>query len=138
MICDTSGLFSALVSDQPMHEESLAALNRAPLRVLSPLALYELDHLTSRRHGSGASRRLLAELIEPDYELAGLDQQDLRLALEVMSTYADLNVGLVDASLVVLAKRYNTDEILTLDQRHFRAMRSLSGRPFKLLPLDAD
>jgi hypothetical protein len=30
-----------------------------------------------------------------------------------------------------------TDEILTLDERHFRAMVGLSGRPFRLLPADA-
>lgn len=34
-----------------------------------------------------------------------------------------VDVGLADASLVVLAERYGVAEVLTLDERHFRAMR---------------
>ena len=55
-----------------------------------------------------------------------------------MSTYADLDIGLVDASLIAHSRDQATDVILTLDQRHFRAVRSLSGRPFRLLPFDIE
>jgi len=37
-----------------------------------------------------------------------------------------------------MAKRYKTHDILTLDQRHFRVVRSLSGRPFRLFPFDTE
>ena len=47
------------------------------------------------------------------------------------------NIGLADASIVVLANRYDTDRVLTLDERHFRALRTLDGKPFTLLPADA-
>jgi predicted nucleic acid-binding protein len=39
--------------------------------------------------------------------------------------------------LVVLAERHSTADILTLDQRHFRALIGPRGRPFRLLPADA-
>jgi len=46
------------------------------------------------------------------------------------------DVGLADASNVVLATRYGTRDILTLDGRHFRAIYGPKGRPFRLLPAD--
>ncbi len=138
MICDTSGLLSALVAGQPHHELSLAAINSAHALVIPPLTLCEIDYLATTRHGGGTSTRILTELAEPEYEIASFTTADLTAAIDVMRTYEDLNIGLTDASLVVLAKRYKTNEILTLDQRNFRTVRSLTGRHFRLLPFDMD
>ncbi len=106
--------------------------------VISPLVLTELDYLVGRRHGQDAAIAVMRELSSGEYNIADFGASDLSLATEVMTTYADLRLGLVDASLVVLAKRFKTTEILTLDQRHFRVVRSLSGRHFRLLPFDID
>jgi predicted nucleic acid-binding protein len=53
-----------------------------------------------------------------------------------MRRYADLRVGLADASIVVLADKHSTADVLTFDHRHFRVMRGTGGRPFRLLPDD--
>jgi predicted nucleic acid-binding protein len=53
-----------------------------------------------------------------------------------MRLYSDLQVGLADASIVVLAERHGSADVLTFDRRHFRAMRGPGGRPFRLLPDD--
>lgn len=53
-----------------------------------------------------------------------------------MERYADLDVGLTDAANVVLAERHGTLDLLTLDERHFRVLRSPQDRPFRLLPTD--
>lgn len=37
----------------------------------------------------------------------------------------------------MLADRYDTDAIGTLDERHFRVVRSLSGHPLRILTADA-
>ena len=37
----------------------------------------------------------------------------------------------------VLAERHETHDVLTLDERHLRALRVPGGRPFRLLPSDA-
>ena len=50
---------------------------------------------------------------------------------------ADLGLGLADASIVVLAGRHQTVDVLTLDERHFRAISGPHDRPFRLLPADA-
>jgi hypothetical protein len=42
--------------------------------------------------------------------------------------------GDADASIVVLSRRYETLDVLTLDERHFRTLRGATGRPFRILP----
>ena len=52
----------------------------------------------------------------------------------MIERYRDQAIGVADASIVVLADRYRTREVLTLDHRHFGVLRPLSGGRFKLLP----
>jgi predicted nucleic acid-binding protein len=63
------------------------------------------------------------------------DISDLRRAAEVVRRYRDQEIGLIDASLAVLARRYQTDRVLTLDHRHFGVVRTLENAPFELLPV---
>ena len=79
---------------------------------------------------------LLGELCSGAYELAPCGVDDLSRARTVVERYRDLPLGLTDASLIVLADRDGTGTIGTLDERHFRVVRSLSGRPFRILPAD--
>ena len=137
MIADTSALLAAFVPDQRMHEACARAVASTRPLVLSPLVLAELDYLTAQLAGVDAELTLLGELSSGAYELASFGVDDLIRARAVVERYRDLPLGLADASLVVLADRYETDTILTLDERHFRVVRSLSGNPFRLLPADA-
>ena len=138
MIVDTSLLLAAFVPDQRMHAECAQVLRTVRPLVLSPLVLAELDYLTARIAGVDAQLTLLAELSSGAYELAFFGLDDLARARTVVERYRDLPLGLTDASLVVLADRYDTDTVGTLDERHFRVVRSLSGRPLRILPADAD
>jgi hypothetical protein len=51
--------------------------------------------------------------------------------------YFDLDIGLADASIVVLAERFGVREVLTLDERHFLALRIERRKRFKILPIDS-
>jgi len=51
----------------------------------------------------------------------------------VVATYGDQEIGVTDASLVVLASRHQTRTILTLDRRHFSVVRPLDGGHFNLI-----
>ncbi len=74
---------------------------------------------------------LLAALLAP------FDADDVSRATDVLDRYADLGLGFADASIVVLAGRHQTVDLLTLDERHFRAISGPHDRPFRLLPADA-
>ncbi|MFI5714029.1 hypothetical protein [Kribbella sp. NPDC051620] len=48
--------------------------------------------------------------------------------------YADLPLGLVDASVIALAEQLELQEIATLDRRHFSVVRPNHVDSFALLP----
>jgi hypothetical protein len=106
------------------------------LLILSPVVLAELDYLVSRKLGTEAELTLLNDVAVGAYTLAAFDTADVAVARGIAKRYRDLSVGIADASVVVLARRHGTEDVLTLDDRHFRAMTSTRGRPFRLLPAD--
>ncbi len=138
IIIDTSGLLAAIDAGQRQHNAARRALETAaPPWVLSPFVLAELDYLLATRVGQPAERALLAEVGRGVYRLEALDADDIAAAERVIARHADLQLGVADASIVVLATRYGVRDLLTLDERHFRAVRGPNGRPFRLLPADA-
>ena len=139
IILDTSGILAALDGSEARHEAAAAALLASGHpRLLSPFVLAELDCLLRKRVGSGEARALLREVAQGAYQLEPFDRNDTVAAGAVIDRYPDLELGLADASLVVLADRHQALDILTLDERHFRVLRGPGGRPFRLLPSDAD
>lgn len=138
ILLDSSGLFAALVDTEVHYESARAPSSRASRPfVLSPFVLGEVDYLLTSSAGVDPELALLEDVAAGAYELASFDGDDVAAGRELIERYRDLGVGLADASIVVLAGRYGTDLVLTLDERHFRALRAPSGRPFTLLPADA-
>ncbi len=138
LICDTSGLLARYDPDDAAHDAARGVLDEfQPPFVLSPLVLAELDHLLRKRHSAGDARTVLGDLVGPGFDHPHLDGAALRACLDIDKRYADLNLGLADASLVVLASHYRTVDLLTLDHRHFRAVQPAQGGAFRLLPLAA-
>ena len=138
IILDTSGLLAALDASERHHAAAAGALRAAgPAKLLSPFVLAELDYLLATRVDRRVARAFLDEVAQGAYQLQAFDAVDVRAAATVLERYADLDLGLADASLVVLAARHGTSDILTLDERHFRAVKDERGRPFRLLPADA-
>ncbi len=59
-------------------------------------------------------------------------------AVSIAERHADNGLWLADASLVALAQRFDTIDIATLDERHFRAVQPpAAGTAFRLLPVDS-
>jgi hypothetical protein len=102
------------------------------------VVLTEVDYLAGRLLGQAAASKIMRTLSGPEYRILPYTSSTLDAASQVMATYTDLNIGVVDASLVAHAKHEGTHDILTLDQRHFRVLRSLDGRPFRLHPFDTE
>lgn len=137
IVLDTSGLLAAIDSSQRFHDAAKEVLGGAvdPL-ILSPFVLAELDYLLATRVGREAELALLEEVARETYRLASFSIGDVAEARRIIVQYADLRIDLADASNVVLANRHDTLDVLTLDERHFRAFRGSGGHPFRLLPAD--
>jgi predicted nucleic acid-binding protein len=87
----------------------------------SPDAAHNEDQLVD------AAREFFDEVARDAFELVDIDSGDVAAAGGIIDRYRDLQLGLTDASLVVIAARYQTTRLLTLDERHFRAMAPLWG-----------
>ncbi len=70
-------------------------------------------------------RKVIAEILDPKttYELEPVLPADLVRALEIDAKFADLGLGLVDATVATVAERRRQYRILTTDRRHFSVMR---------------
>lgn len=142
VVADTSAVFAAFDAAQPEHRDAAAVMEREVLAI-SPMVLTELDHLV---HGGiswpaamQVMEALTARTTNGQYKLAELRPADLIAAHDVRAKYEGLRLDLADAVGVVLADRFRTDRIFTLDQRDFRAITPLTAgfSVFRLLPADA-
>src|SRR5712692_662424 len=135
LVCDTSGLIAFFDASDARHDDVSATVADEPGPfVVSPYVLAEVDYLLATRRGVQEELIVLEELSGGAWDLAACDATDVRRAHDIIDSYRDQNIGLADASLVVLAARYRTDRLLTLDHRHFRVLRTLAGKPFAVLP----
>ena len=138
IVLDTGGLYAALDANEALHGRAVAALVAAtPPRVMSPFVLAELHYLIASRVGHQAQLALIDEITRGVYQLEPFSSEDVGHAKRIMERYADLHIGLADASVVVIANRHRAWDLLCTDERHFRALRGTGGKPFRLLPFDA-
>lgn len=138
ILLDTSGLLAALMPAQPQHEAAVRArdADEGPF-LLSPFVLAEIDYFVAKLAGEASELDLLEEVSRGAYTLEPFDGDGIAEAARVIDAYVGLGIGLADASIVILAGRHGADRVLTLDERHFRALRTPSGKPFTILPADA-
>ncbi|MEW2559356.1 PIN domain-containing protein [Streptomyces griseorubiginosus] len=141
VIADTSGLLAALDSAHPEHRAANEAIMAAGLLVMSPLLLAELDHVATRELGSEAALSAVDDLrrwtSRGRVVLPEITESHLGAAQSVRVRYRALDLDLTDAVNVALAADYDTDTILTLDRRDFRAVRPLGRhKAFRILPDD--
>lgn len=135
MIVDTSALLAYFDANEPAHVDVAQVIDAAnePL-ILSPYVIAELDYLLLTRHGSTAEQAVLSELAGGAWDLADFGTTRIQAAAEVVQAYADVPIGLTDASLMVLATEHSTRTIVTLDRRHFSILRFPGGHPVHILP----
>ncbi|NUT25848.1 MAG: PIN domain-containing protein [Streptomyces sp.] len=141
VIADTSGLLAALDSSHPEHGAANETIMAAGLLVMSPLLLAELDHVATRELGREAALSAVDDLrrwmSRGRVVMPEITDDHLGAAQSVRVRYRALDLDLADAVNVALASDYDTDAILTLDRRDFRAVRPLGRyKSFRVLPDD--
>ncbi|TKA04517.1 PIN domain-containing protein [Actinacidiphila oryziradicis] len=141
IVADTSALYAAFDAAQHVHRDAAEIIEREILAI-SPLVLTELDHLVHRDLGFPAAMQVMealnSRMADGQYKLAELKPADLVVAHDVRRKYEGLRLDLADAVGVVLADRYKTNRIFTLDQRDYRAIIPLTPglTAFRILPTD--
>lgn len=138
IVADTSAIVASIDSDSADHEHCARLVTESEGSFLvSHLVVAEVDYLLTTRFGIATANRFLADVASDAYLLAPTDQSDLDQAISINTRYVDHKLGVTDCLNIVLAERYGTVAIFTLDYRHFRIVRPLSGaEAFTLLPAE--
>ncbi len=132
-VADTGPLYAVADADDADHERSLEVFRRAELRPIFPaLVVAEVTYLIGSRLGAAAEAKFLRGLGEFDVDCP-TSEDWLRIA-KLVERYADFPLGGVDASVVALAERLDTEVLITLDRRHFGAVKPRHRAAFRLLP----
>jgi predicted nucleic acid-binding protein len=127
VVADTGPLVAAANSRDEAHTLSTALVTELgrELVVLDTVAV-EVDQLLRARVGMPAARAFLGSLDAGEHMVAFLTPALLRRAVALDGRYADLNLGLTDASVMSYAERHRLP-VLTFDFRHFRATKPARG-----------
>ncbi len=142
LIVDTSAIVASLDESHPDHDRTAAILasDPGPL-IVSPMVVAKADYMLYATLGAAAARQFAADVAAEAYELPEWTASDHAAALGVLNSHSDDSnyLGITDAANVVLADRYRTTRLLSLDQRHFRRLRPLWGADyFTILPYDSN
>ena len=133
IVVDTGGLLALLDADDKHHDEVKALFEEDGARWVLPWAiLAEVDYLASTRLGAHVASAFEEDLKEGLFRVDAHLSKDLPRAAALRKKYASLKLGLVDTVVMAQAERHQADAILTLDRRHFGAVK-LAGAP-RLLP----
>ena len=99
---------------------------------ISALTVTETCYFLDKFFGPEAEARFVEGLLDQDVRLP--TAEDWPRIAQLVRQYGDFPLGATDASIVALAERLETDTVITLDRRHFSAIRPRHCAAFRLLP----
>ena len=135
LVLDTGPLLAAIDRADPDHGRCATLIGEAREDLVVPeLVLGELDYWCERRLDLGAWLAFLDDVIAGAYRVEPITRSDLERCRALQESYADLALGVVDASIVALVERLGETKLATLDRRHFGVVRPSHVPALVLLP----
>jgi uncharacterized protein len=133
-----SGAIYALYDRRDRHHRAMTeTLALETGAILIPAAiLAEIDYLLRARIGAPAEQRFLEGIEKGAFTVEPFTLEDASFCRKLLARYQELDLGLADASVAAVAERRGILRLLTVDKRHFRAIRTTTGKRFTLLPAD--
>ncbi len=135
LIVDAGPLYAAAARSDNHHAvcEELLGNATGPL-VVPQLVVSEVAYLLGDRVSARAEIVFGRSIADGLLTVEPVLDSEWRRITELMEQYADLPLGMADASVVALAERLGLSEIATLDRRHFSVVRPGHVESFTLLP----
>lgn len=135
VLVDAGPLYAYIDADDAHHAECLELLASHPGPLAVPvLVVAEVGHLVGTRLGSEPEVRFLGDLAAGAFLTIPVEEDDWLRMAELVSRYADLPLGTVDASIVAAAERLGVTTVATLDRRHFGVVSPSHVEAFELIP----
>jgi predicted nucleic acid-binding protein len=135
LVVDTGVLVSSVDRSEPRHDASADLLrdHAGALAVPGPV-VPETAWFIESRLGPAAESQFLRLITGGELEVIDLTIADYQRCITLIDTYADMGLGLVDASVVVIAENLGITAIATHNQRDFRVVKPIHVDAFTLLP----
>lgn len=135
ILVDTGVLLAAVNSKDRHHRESAELLAAHAGQLVTPATVVaETSWMIESLVGPAAEAAFVSSVAAGDLGVEELGTDDYRRGAELIEQYADLGLGLVDASVVALAERLNLTTVATLNERDFRVVRPGHCEAFELVP----
>jgi uncharacterized protein len=135
LVLDT-GVLVAAIEPHDEHHEGCARLvaGAKEERVVPAPVLVELEYLLRRASDVAAFKWFLDDCARGAFSIEALLTDDYERVGELLTTYADLGLGFVDAGVLAVTERLGEPKLATLDRRHFTILRPSHVEALELLP----
>lgn len=135
LVADTGPLLALLDADDPHHGRCVAMFDEVAEDVVVPSpVLVEMDYWVLELLGHDTWAVFTEDLAGGAYRLHQLDEDDIMRAAELERMYASLDLGYVDAAVIVTCERLGETKVATLDHRDFSAVRPRHCEALRILP----
>lgn len=135
VVADTGALYALIDASDAWHQRVTTWWGAAPRDVVIPVTvLPELTWLLATRISVEAEAAFVRALADEQFTIEPLEPEDVDRAAALLEQYRDLGLGFVDATIVAVAERLGTRDVLTTDRRHFGTVRPRHARHLTLLP----
>ncbi len=135
LVLDTGSILALLDSGDPDHARCVWMVEAVGEDLVVPApVLVEVDYWTLKLLGHGAWEIFVDDVATGAYRVEQVTPEDLVRAAELERKYANLDLGLVDASVLALCERLGETKLATLDRRDFGAVQPTHCKRLRLLP----
>lgn len=135
LLADTGPLLAAAFSADSSHASSKELLRNARRPVVVPQTVtVEVAFLLGKRVGPHAELRFVQSLRDGELRVEPVHEHDWARIAELVETYLDLPLGMVDASVVAIAERLGQTRIASLDHRHVGVVKPRHCDRLELVP----
>ena len=135
LVVDAGPLVAAAATSDRNHERCVALLSQASRPLIVPeLVVTEVAYFLGDRIGHTAEQAFARSLRDGELLVEPVEPSDWARIAELLDQYADLPLGIVDASIVATCERLDVATLATLDRRHFSVVRPRHCDALVLLP----
>ena len=135
LVIDTGVLVAAIEPRDEHHQPCAQLIEGArEVRVVPAPVLVELEYLLRAASDVDAFKAFLDDCAHRAFRIEALLDEDYARVGELLQSYADLRLGLVDAAVLAVTERLREPKLATLDHRHFTVVRPRHVKALELLP----
>ena len=135
LVLDTGPILALLDADDRDHGRCVELVETVAEDLVVPATvLAEVDYWTLKLLGHEVWKAFVDDIATGGYRLEPVTAQDLLRAVEIEGRYAELDLGLVDASVISLCERLGETKVATLDRRDFSVVQPAHCDRLQLLP----